>query len=115
MKTSELLAAVQAGKPLLCVEYRSSLVDNIKWRDKESGRAMAGTFLSHQVEFGPTSLQPAGTINSLKVSERVAEGTDLTAYTSPHKKGAKCVLTFEAFKREKGVYTASGTLAALVE
>ena len=106
MKKAEVLPKVLNGEPLMIVEYRSSNAETIPWRDKETGRAINLNLLSHNVE--------AGT-RTIRVSERVPEGTDLTKYEAPFKRGQLCVLHLEEFGREKGSFTARGKMELLFD
>ena len=106
MKKVELLPKMMSGEALLVVEYRFSQGEVIPWRDKETGRAVNLQLLSHHVEAG---------YRSIRVSERVPDGTDVTNYESPFKKGQQCALHLDGFSREKGNYSARGRLEALVE
>jgi len=104
MLKAEAVKQWEAGKPLVCVEYRSSRVDHIAWRDKTNGRAMEANILRHTVETAD---------GSVSVSERMADDWDGKTFTPPCEKGGRCVLIVSEWRVEKGVISIRGKLEKL--
>lgn len=104
MTLKQAVEAFEAGKPVLLVEYRSSMCGMMEWRDKTTGKALKAPKLTHNVELG---------VLSVLVSERVSEDLIPEQYNPPFKKGQRCVLHVTGFTQEKGSYKASGKLEAL--
>lgn len=101
MKKSEFLKNVLEGKPMILVEYRASRAEHIKWRDKETKMMVEGTTLSHTVE---------NATDSIRISDRLAEGVKPEDYKSPYSKGDKVILQIRGLQVQKGVTTAVGDL-----
>lgn len=97
----------QAGSMTMVVEYRSSVAENITWRDKTTGRTETMGKITHNCEMGTLSLP---------VSERVPSGAavDVPNYKAPFKKGQQCLLTFESILRDKGNWKVNGRLEPIV-
>jgi len=96
----------QAGKLVAVVEYRSSVVEHIAYRDKVTGRALSFDKITHNVELGALSIA---------VSERAPEGLDITKYVPPVKKGTVCLWHVDSYARQNGAYRGSGVLEALTD
>lgn len=106
MKKSELTAKVLSGEPLVCVEYRTGVVETISYRDKSTGRAASFSKVTHNVEAGS---------RNITVSERLPDGADPAKWVQTIKKGAPAVLILEGLSRERGIWQASGHLEPLAD
>lgn len=100
-KKSEIMDRVMRGERVIICEYRSSKMENIAWRDKESGKAMSAAVIRHTLESGP---------DSVTVNERTAADFDSSKWVAPAKKGQLVALHFTEFKTERGLMSARGTL-----
>lgn len=93
------------GARMIVVEYRSSKMEQIAWRDKTSGKSMSAWIVRHHVECGTDIIQ---------VSERTGDDFRPERWTAPpFAKGQRVILQFESFAVERGNITARGTLAAI--
>lgn len=103
MKISKLRQMMDDGACVLRVEYRASVPDHIKWRDKETKTIMEANILSHNIETCE---------GAAAVSERVEEGSkfDPTTYQSPFKKGESVALLFKSVDLSRGKRTFYGVL-----
>jgi len=88
-------------KRILFVEFRSSRVETINWRDKSTGRALTATMVKHVVESGD---------DSVVITERVPEGEKPTDHIFQEKKGTICALHVESLIVDKGSITGRGKL-----
>jgi len=105
MTKAELQQAVEAGSPLVIVEYRSTRTDFIQWRDKTTGKAMSAHLLIHVCECGAVTMN---------VQERMPDGWDGKQLPAmPIKRGEKCVLHFASWTVNRGAVQASGRLEKL--
>lgn len=95
----------QNGERILIGEYRFGKAETIKYLDKLTRKPSSFTSVKHTVEIGSESFQ---------ISERVAEGFDVSSFTAPMPKGAKCVVLFDRFTIQNGVGQFSGTVVPLV-
>lgn len=102
MNMNELAERIRKGECLMLVEYRSSEVERIKFRDKETGKAEEMVKLSHTVEAGTSSF---------KVSERTNGDFRPDEYRPAFKKGQAVVLVVDSYGRDKSYNrVASGRL-----
>jgi len=106
MTKEKAIESFLAGDPLMCVEYRGSKAEVIKWRDKETRRPMEGTALRHTVE---------NNAGSIAVNERTDENFNVANYHSPFTKGQKVLLRVTGLQVQRGSMTCSGTLEVLEE
>jgi len=104
MTEQQVVKQFLMGLPVMVVEYRSSRIDPIQWRDKATGQRREAVLLKHTVEAGD---------RSFVVNERMPDDWDATKYVSPNKKGQRMVLEFTDFKTERGRSEASGKLIPL--
>jgi hypothetical protein len=104
MKQADLLNKINSGTPCAVLEYRSTQVDKIEWRDKESGRQQVMKKATHNCE--------AGT-QALAISEMLPENADLTTYKPPFQKGQMVVWEVSKLTMEKGVKRLAGKLELL--
>jgi len=104
MTKTEFLKQCESGFPGVVVEYRSSRVDHIAWRDKQTGKAREAFMLRHTVEMGASTLS---------VAERKEDDWTGKGYAAPFKKGQACVLTFSDWRTERGATTVRGSLEPL--
>lgn len=104
MTEQQAIEKFMTGSPMILVEYRSSKPEEIKYRDKESGKPMVMAKLTHNVEMGS---------ESFPVQERTGEQFDAATYKPPFVKGQRCVLLLDSFYRDKGNWNVRGRLEAL--
>jgi len=99
-----------AGSRVILAEYRGSKLEHVEWRDKESGKAMKGDFLKHNIESGP---------DPIVVNERLAEGTDAKATLDERqktlKKGQTVLVTFSQMSSNKGQLSMTGKLEPITD
>jgi len=103
MTKAEVQKLWEAGHQVALVEFRSSRVDELAWRDKTTGKAMKAKLLRHTVE--------AGT-QSVSVQERMPDDWD-GKVPFEFTKGEQCALNFSAWMTERGAVTVRGTLQRL--
>jgi len=106
MKSNELVVRVQSGECIMVGEYRHTKVEEINWRDKQTGRAMSGIVARHTVEFGQ---------ESVTVNERVPDGAKISDVKLPFSKGQTVALLVTEFSRAKGIASARGLLEPFEE
>lgn len=107
MTKAQALEKIQAGEPLVFVEFRSASPDTIKWSDKSTGRAMVARRIVYNVEMGARSVQ---------VTERLPDTVteaDLAKWAAPFKKGSMVLLQLSSLTQEKGLFRATGTFEAI--
>lgn len=104
MTEQQAIEKFMAGSPIILVEYRSSKPEEIKYRDKDTGKPMVMAKLTHNVEMGS---------ESFPVQERTGEQFDALSYKAPFTKGQRCVLLLDSFYRDKGNWNVRGKLEAL--
>lgn len=108
MKKVDAEKLVGAGALAVIAEYRSSKPEHIRWRDKQTGKAMEADMLRHTVEVGDASIA---------VSDRLEEGETGEGKIAKLgvKKGQKVLLRFSEITTERGLISARGTLEAITE
>lgn len=105
MKQAQAIDMWNKGHRLLPVEFRSSRLDHIQWRDKTSGKSLDAHILKHTVEAGN---------DSISVTERTPDGFSPEQWGGPKfKKGERVILQFDALEIERGLISARGTLLPL--
>lgn len=100
MKESEV-ARLALLSPVVVCEYRSTRAQEIKYRDKVTGKQQVMPLCEHGIEIGETQV---------RVSERLPDGADIALIKPPFKKGQRCILAVESWSVEKGQTRASGKL-----
>jgi hypothetical protein len=106
IKMDEAIKRFKSGQPCMVVEYRSSVAERIRWRDKETRAVLEAPILRHTCE--------AENGTPYIVNERVDEKSfDETAYIAPFKKGEKVLLTFVSMAIERGIKHFGGALTLL--
>lgn len=104
---AEAVAKFQAGQPCLLVEYRSSVAERIKWRDKESRATLEAPILRHNCE----AVDGTPYIINERVDEKLF---DEKAYRqTTFKKGDKALLQFATMVIDKGIKHFGGTLVPI--
>jgi len=103
MTKAEAVKLWEAGQTVAVVEFRSSRVDDLSWRDKTTGKAMHAKLLRHTVECGN---------QSVAVQERMPDDWDGKVPVE-FKKGDICLLNFSAWNTERGAVTVRGSLQLL--
>lgn len=104
MTVKEMQDRQLAGEPFLVVEYRSSAVEKINYRDKVTRMAMSMVSVTHACEFGS---------RPITIREKVADDFDPRNFVAPFTRGQMCVWKVESMLREKGLYRGEGTLEIL--
>lgn len=100
MNQNQVIEEMQKGTPCCIVEFRSSVTDVIKYRDKE-GRAQTMKRVTHNVEAG---------VKTFQISENLPEDCDVSQYKSPFQKGAMLVWQVTGLSIQKGVKRFTGVL-----
>jgi len=102
---AEALKQVESGVLGTFVEFRKSIAEIIKWRDKAgSGKMLQAPTLRHTVE---------SETSTISVNERVEDTFDVLTYRPPFEKGAKCFLIVTEYRTERGNVSARGELIPL--
>lgn len=105
-KLSEVKKEWESGIPVLLVEYRKSMAEQINWRDKASGKMMHAPVLRHTVETATASVM---------VTERVADDFKVDGYQAPFAKGQRVALYATELATDKGQLSARGQLVKVLE
>ena len=104
MTMKELNEAVMSGVPCCVVEYRKSKVEEVKYRDKETGQPHQFTKLSHAVE----------TSNSaFTIDERTSDDFSAATYRPSMRPGQKVVWLVQSRTMNKGRAINTGQLVPL--
>jgi len=108
---TEAVARWELGEVLIVAEYRGSKADQLKWRDKTTGRQLEAETLRHTVEAGG---------GSFAVDERLAEGVKGAERIAELQKagivkGEKCLVVLTQLLTVKGVTSARGSLEVLAK
>lgn len=103
-KKSEIMARIEKGERLIVCEYRSSKLETLNWRDKDTGKSMSAAVVRHTLESGP---------DSVTVNERTGNDFDAAKWVPPAKKGQMVALHFTEFKTERGIMSARGNLEVI--
>jgi len=84
MTKTAALKQWEAGSPILLVEFRSTNVDKLRWRDKETGKALTGEISRHNLELGD---------RAVALEDRAPDGTTAAAATYANTSGDTATLT----------------------
>jgi len=95
---------IESGAPLFVVEYRSTNVGTVNYRDGKTGLDASFVKVVHNIEMG--NIQCG-------VAERVDDKFDEKTYRCPFKKGDRVVFHVTGFTQEKGIFKGSGKLEAI--
>jgi hypothetical protein len=106
MDKKQAMDLFNAGQFVAIGEYRMSKAEQIKWRDKTSGKEMEAPMLRHVVEFGD---------KSVAVSERVPSNVKLEDIKVPFIKGDTVLLHVEEYTTQKGLVSCRGRLESIVK
>lgn len=101
MKRAQLAELMMEGAPIVVVEYRGTVADEIKYQDKKTGLAAVMQSLRHNVELG--NLQ-------ISVKEYVPDGAKAKEIKVLFKKGQKLALHIKDLIQSKGFFSARGEL-----
>jgi len=96
---AQILEGVIAGRPLVLVEYRGLMVDEIKYNNKKTGAAVNQLLAKHAVEMGN---------RQIGITEWVPDGIKEAEVKQLYPKGTMLVLELEGLKEEKGNLSGSG-------
>lgn len=104
MKKSEVLAFLEKGGIYMIGEYRSSKVDEVKYRDKVTGKGAKFASHLHVVETGDTTVT---------VQDRVEEGVDVATLKPLFAKGTKVLVRVDSLERVQGFHRATGAMSPI--
>jgi len=95
-ETSVVAKMIDGGKVVVIGEWRGVIPETIKYTDKQ-GRAASFGRLVHTIELGDGTR-----IESVKVSQSVADGQTPESMVVPYKRGARVVVEVDSMMVEKG-------------
>jgi len=106
MTRNQAVEKFVAGEQVTLCEYRMSRSEHREWRDKVTGKMVAGDFLTHTVE---TTKGPVIVGERVEESKTHAQRLDEMSKAGV-KKGCTVLLFFRSLAEDKGVVKASGHL-----
>lgn len=105
MKKNEVQAIIDSGKPVIVAEYRGGHGEVIRWKSKDTQRQEEARVCTH-------ALETAGG-EQFKISERLAEGTDVLNVRLPAKRGDHVLVVLRSWHVEKGNVQARGEISVI--
>jgi len=105
MTQDQAIELFKMGNLVCIAEMRGYSCEDRQWRDKQSGRAVAGTFLVHNIECGN---------KAMSLAERLPEGVTEKTYQWPFKKGDTVLIEVEGMEVSKGHTILRGEVRASV-
>jgi len=104
VKIEQVQKLMQGGGVFAIGEFRKSKLENVKYRDKQTGKMAEFNSHVHTIETGE---------DTIFVQDRIEDGTDPHTLKPPFPKGVKVIVGITTLERVQGFLRATGTMSAI--